>query len=309
MMCCCRDSFAYAHAKIKPEFSYLARNQAPHKTRLPTKRDQQTKYQQARHGLCGSDSLLRPCIKVTPPDIPPPARVTTMDLNKNNQSPSDSSHENAFHEELLPDNAAASDVKAEGSEPMTWHTLLTKIRRLLLLDKAEKIALLSIGIIFIALALWAVIWLIQKNQLTEGTISLNLPVKGAHATISDLASYWKLTDDMTGVKMGAIVVPAATITLDKRSTSGALRIYFLDANKQHMGDPVTIIFRDGLFGNNSNKAEISASDGFHSRVDFDSYQLGSTGAWSLEVLEAKGELEPRSNFSVLLTAEISPSLR
>jgi len=149
----------------------------------------------------------------------------------------------------------------------------------------------------------------KKNQLTEGPRPLDLPAKGTHATISDFASYWKLTNNTIGVKMGAIVLPAATITLHKRSTSGALRVYFLDANKKHMGDPITISFQNGLFDNASNTVEISATDGFHSRVDFDSYQLGSTGAWSLEVLEAKGELEPRSNFSVLLTAEISPSLR
>ena len=58
-----------------------------------------------------------------------------------------------------------------------------------------------------------------------------------------------------------------------------------------------------------NSIEISASDGFHNRVDFDSYQLGTVGAWRLEVLEASGEMEARANFSLLFTTTISPILR
>ena len=232
-----------------------------------------------------------------------------MDLDKTDQSTGKTAQENSFLEELLPDNTSGSHDQAQPRDPITWSAMLTKLREHLSLDKAEKIALLSIGLIFVVLALWAGVWLMKKNQLTEGPRPLDLPAKGTHATISDFASYWKLTNNTIGVKMGAIVLPAATITLHKRSTSGALRVYFLDANKKHMGDPITISFQNGLFDNASNTVEISATVGFHSRVDFDSYQLGSTGAWSLEILEAKGETEPRSNFSTLLTARISPSLR
>lgn len=232
-----------------------------------------------------------------------------MDLDKSDQSTSKTPRESSFHEELLPDKTSENHGQATGCDPITWNAMLTKLREHLSLDKAEKIALLIIGIVFIALTLWAGVWLMQKNQLVEGSRQLDLPAEGAHATISGLTSYWKLTNNEMGVKMGAIVVPTTTITLGKHSTSGALRIYFLDANKQRIGDPITISFQDGLFDNASNRVEISATDGFHSRVDFDTYQLGSIGAWSLEVLEAKDEMEPRSSYSALLTAEVSPSLR
>ena len=76
-----------------------------------------------------------------------------------------------------------------------------------------------------------------------------------------------------------------------------------------MGDPVTMSFQNGIFSNGSHTVEITASDGFHSQVDFDTYQLGTMEAWELEVLEAIGEMEPRANFSLLFKTVISPALR
>ena len=123
------------------------------------------------------------------------------------------------------------------------------------------------------------------------------------------SSYWKRCGDTLGIKIGAVAIPAATITLRKDSSSGALRFYFRDSNMKSVGDPVTMSFQNGTFSNGSHTIEITASDGFHNQVDFNTYQLGATGAWELEVLEAKDEMEPRANFSLLFKTVISPALR
>jgi len=190
-----------------------------------------------------------------------------------------------------------------------WSKLLATIQNKLSLSRPEKIALISIAIIFLGLTVWAGFWLRQKNHLASGNQGIELPSKGAYATISNFSSYWKRCGDTPGIKIGAIAIPAATITLRKDSSSGALRFYFRDSSMKSVGDPVTMSFQNGLFSNGNDTIEITASDGFHNQVDFNTYQLGTTGAWELEVLEAKGDMEPRANFSLLFKTVISPALR
>jgi len=192
---------------------------------------------------------------------------------------------------------------------MPWSKLIATIQNKLSLSRPEKIALISIAIIFLGLAVWAGFWLRQKNHLASGNQGRELPSKGAYATISNFSSYWKRCGDTPGIKIGAIAIPAATITLRKDSSSGALRFYFRDSSMKSVGDPVTMSFQNGLFSNGNDTIEITASDGFHNQVDFNTYQLGTTGAWELEVLEAKGDMEPRANFSLLFKTVISPALR
>jgi hypothetical protein len=192
---------------------------------------------------------------------------------------------------------------------MPWSKLIATIQNKLSLSRPEKIALVSIAVIFLGLAVWAGVWLKQKNQLAIGNQGIEFPSKGAYATISNFSSYWKRCGDTLGIKIGAVAIPAATITLRKDSSSGALRFYFRDSNMKSVGDPVTMSFQNGTFSNGSHTIEITASDGFHNQVDFNTYQLGTTGAWELEVLEAKDEMEPRANFSLLFKTVISPALR
>lgn len=187
--------------------------------------------------------------------------------------------------------------------------LFTATQSKLSLSKPEKISLLSIALIFLSLGIWAGFWLKQKNHIASGNEVAKLSSKGAYATISHFSSYWQRHTNTPGIKIGAVAIPTATITLRKDSSSGALRLYFLDSKKKSVGDPVTISFQNGMFLNGSDTITITASDGFHNVVDFDTYQLGDLGTWSVEILEAKGEMEPRANFSLLFQSDISPSLR
>lgn len=175
------------------------------------------------------------------------------------------------------------------------------------LNWQEKIALLSIAVIFLALSIWASFWLKHKNHLATSVELVDFSHKGTYASISQFSSYWKKCHHTPGIKMGAVAVPAATITLGKSASSGALRVYFYDHNGEVAGDPVTLGFQDASFSG-SNKVEITASDGFHDMVDFETYQLGDLGDWRIEILESKGEMEPREKFSPLFHSVISPNL-
>ena len=187
--------------------------------------------------------------------------------------------------------------------------LFTATQNKLSLNRPEKIALISIALIFIVLTFWAGYWLKQKNQQAESQHLIKSPAKGKYASISDFSSYWKIVDNTPGIKRGAIAIPVVSIELRKRQSSGALRFYFRDSSKQKVGDPVTLSFANGIFPNGLRRVDISASDGFHSMVDFETYQLGDLGAWSIEILESQGEMEPSANFSLLFQAVISPGLR
>lgn len=234
----------------------------------------------------------------------------TMDSDETQQKGDQSIEKHKFRTDTPAESAHQGD---SGRPPLfestPWMSLISELRARLSLNRPEKIALTILALVFLTLAVWGTIWLQQKNQLANEFAAFKLPARGKHATISHCKSYWKKVGDIAGVKRGTIAVPAASITLDSLSSSGALRIYFRDANMNTVGDPITVGFKDGLFANGNNSVEISASDGFHNRVDFDTYQLGTMGAWRLEVLEASGEMETRANFSTLFTTRISPSIR
>ncbi len=234
----------------------------------------------------------------------------TMDSDESDQEGDQSIEKHKFRTDAHKESADKGNHGKSslfGSNP--WIGLICEFKNRLSLNRAEKIALTIIASVFLALTVWATIWLQQKNRLANDSVVFKLPAKGNHAYLRSCSSYWKTVDNTAGIKRGAIAVPAATITLDDHSPSGALRVYFRDARMNTVGDPITIGFQDGLFSNGKNSIEISASDGFHNRVDFDSYQLGTVGAWRLEVLEASGEMEARANFSLLFTTTISPILR
>ncbi|MGB2403428.1 MAG: hypothetical protein ACPIA7_08465 [Akkermansiaceae bacterium] len=182
-----------------------------------------------------------------------------------------------------------------------------RIDKNLSLDRQEKIALLSIAVIFLALSVWASFWLKHKNHLATTIDLVDYSHKGTYASISQFSSYWKKCHNAPGIKMGAVAVPAATITLGKRASSGALRVYFHDHNGAIVGDPVTLSFQDATFSD-SHMVEITASDGFHDMVDFETYQLGDLGDWHIEILESKGAMEPKEKFSPLFHSVISPDL-
>jgi len=184
------------------------------------------------------------------------------------------------------------------------------------LSSAEKITLATLTIVLIGLGIWGYVFLYEKNNLAETEATLNLPVKGQYATVTKLSTYWISAGKAAGIKLGVAVVPVAKITLDDASTSGALRIFFRDAEKNRVGDPITISFQDGQFAD-SNKtnitiadsgstATVSATNGFQVESAFSAYQMDSTLTWRVHVLEADSSSATGSKFEELFNTRVEP---
>ena len=177
------------------------------------------------------------------------------------------------------------------------------------LTRIEKAALSFIAITLLGFAIWGGFSLKQKNFHTGTANSPDLPVSGQYATITGFTSHWEKVNDATGVKFGVVVVPTASITLGKNSSSGALRVYFRNADNEHMGDPVTMDFRDGKFASGAATIHIKASDGYSNMMQFHSYQLEHHEPWTIEVLEAETRNTTSSGFRSLIRTPLSPFLR
>ena len=171
----------------------------------------------------------------------------------------------------------------------------------------EKIALSAVAIFFISLAIWGYSFLRKKNQLANDEPTLEFPIKGEHTSISGFTTFWKNPKDISGVKIGAQVIPAATITLSEGdNNSGALRIYFRNADEESVGDPITIAFNNGQFSNGEKSIEVNASDGFHLEGDFNAYVLDRDLSWRAQVLEAANANAAGSEFKEILETIVEP---
>ncbi|MBT8043742.1 MAG: hypothetical protein KJO79_02225, partial [Verrucomicrobiae bacterium] len=195
------------------------------------------------------------------------------------------------------------------NEPTTDAASLVEPFKKLGLKPAEKITLSAIALLFIGMTVWGIIWLKQKNNDAVAKDELELPVEGQFATITEFESFWQSPGDSPGIKLGAVVVPAANITLGEGSSSGALRVYFRNSKKDSIGDPITIAFKDGTFSNDSKSIEVSATDGFHLKGDFHAYQMDSSMAWEVEVLEAENSMVAGSGFKSIIKTTLSPAMR
>ena len=61
---------------------------------------------------------------------------------------------------------------------MPWSKLIATIQNKLSLSRPEKIALVSIAVIFLGLAVWAGFWLKQKNHLAIGNQRYRISFQG-----------------------------------------------------------------------------------------------------------------------------------
>ncbi|MEJ6573343.1 MAG: hypothetical protein QNL01_08165 [Akkermansiaceae bacterium] len=209
-------------------------------------------------------------------------------------------------EELLEE--TEDDTEEPASDASKIGALVEPLKKLSL-SSTEKIALSAIAAIFIGITIYGYIWLRGKNNDAVTADTLELPVEGKHATITEFTTFWKSPGKAPGIKLGAIVVPAASITLSDDSNTGALRIYFRNATQDSIGDPITISFQNGKFKNGTNSIEVSASDGFHLKGDFHAYQMDKSLAWKVDVLEASSSAATGSSYTILFDTPVAPTMR
>ena len=213
-------------------------------------------------------------------------------------------------EEAAPaENDLAENQDSDSEAPAVEQDEPSEARTKLSLNSTEKITLAAMAALFLGLAVWGYVWLRGKNEDANTKAALELPVTGKHATITEFGTFWKPAGKAPGIKLGAVVVPAASITLGKESESGALRIFFRNAAGESIGDTITIRFTSGKFENGKESIEVSASDGFHLKGDFHAYQMDESLAWKVHVLEADSDSGAGSSYQKLLETQVEPKMR
>lgn len=201
-----------------------------------------------------------------------------------------------------------SDQQTASEEaPVSKSSEATPAAKKSALNGIEKICLALIATCFLGLTIWGIIWLQNKNKIADTRETVDMPQKGTYATLTELSTFWVTPDKNSGVNLNAVIVPALSLTLDPdTSESGALRLYFRNADKSAIGDTITLEFSGGKFtSNGSSTIEVSASDGFHQEGKFREYQIDTGVPWRVIILEAPSTESPGSEFKALLDAPVS----
>ncbi len=175
------------------------------------------------------------------------------------------------------------------------------------LSIVEKIALSTLAIAFLGLAIWGYSFLRKQNKLADDTPELKFPIKGEYTTISSLDTFWKKNQDLPDTNSQAIAVPAVNISIsESRSDSGAMRIYFRNSDKENVGDPLTIPINNGQFSNGEKSIEITATDGFSYEGAFNAHVIDRTLLWRVQILES-ATLNGRSDdFKKIIETIVEP---
>ncbi len=217
--------------------------------------------------------------------------TTVTPLSKNLDAPVDESLTEQPTQEAL----------AEVGDPLANNQAATKPK----LTIIEKLALSSLALMLLSGGLLGYIWIHSKNKLAEISYTIDLPTKGEYATITDFSTHWMPASDFDNVDKQSILVPVVNITLGKESTSGVLRFYFYSDEKNIIGDPVGISFKEGLFSNGERHIEVNATAGFENENQYTQYQLETQINWQIEILEAANRNVKGSDFKLLANTNIA----
>jgi len=167
------------------------------------------------------------------------------------------------------------------------------------------LGLALVGVMIIALR----IFLADIN--TSSTDDVDFPVKGDKVVIKNIRTYWRETDrekDIT-VQLNTKFIPAAEVML-KSSDEGSLRFFFENPEGDLVGDPITLTFSDGNFGETGEtKADIHATGGFEDLGDYNEYLTEKVHFWHLIVWEGSGLQPKRSDFKEIMRMRVSPRRR
>ncbi len=167
------------------------------------------------------------------------------------------------------------------------------------------LGLALVGVMIIALR----IFLTDIN--TSSTDDVDFPVKGDKVVIKNIRTYWRETDrekDIT-VQLNTKFIPAAEVML-KSSDEGSLRFFFENPEGDLVGDPITLTFSDGNFGETGEtKADIHATGGFEDLGDYNEYLTEKVHFWHLIVWEGSGLQPKRSDFKEIMRMRVSPRRR
>ncbi len=209
-----------------------------------------------------------------------------------------------------------SDTPETTTPQKTTNEDSTKKTTLSRISTIEKIFLALIILLFLGLGVSSYIWLYKKN-ITTDHYAVDLPIEGQFVHINHFSTYWKSPEKNDEHKIGAIILPSATITLSPNTPkTAALRIFFHNQDDQIIGDPITLPIENGVFKKQNNPnikitkqgltAEITCSDGFHEEGDYNAYVLDKDIYWNIYLLEAPLTQTSGKDFKQLIKTRIIP---
>ncbi len=243
------------------------------------------------------------------PDAEPAAEPETPSDKEEGETSDDDIATAEESEDNADDTVSSAGIKSE------IEALISPLKKFSL-SAVEKITLVTLAVALIGLGIWGYVFIYEKNNLAVTEATLNLPIEGKYATVTKLSTFWISAGKSAGIKLGVAVVPVAQITLDDESSSGALRVFFRDAEKNRVGDPITINFENGKFTapnktnisitDSGSTATVSATNGFQLESDFSAYQMDSTLTWKVHVLEADSSSAAGSSFEDLFNTGVEP---
>ncbi len=179
--------------------------------------------------------------------------------------------------------------------------------------QAEKFATIFCYIALVGIFTFLIIYASEQHNFdTSKPYAGNTPVEGEFANVASIETWWS---EPIGKKarLGVILVPSATITLDSDSKSGVLRSVFYSDEEgllgqlRPKGDPFTHEFLDGKFlESGTNQITIQGTDGFEKLAHYEYYRSQDDTRWTIEVKEAATIQTSIDGFKSLANAPIEP---
>lgn len=174
---------------------------------------------------------------------------------------------------------------------------LSRLRRNFVLSNLEKVLLL--GLVLILGVTGVVLVKMAKDRLPThdpASIRPRFPVKGEHATVKDMTTFWREPIAGRDNVRTAKLIPV--VKLDLEGSGGAIRIFFLNEKAEIVGDPITRKVEGGTL-------EISSTAGFADPAEHSAYRTGEMEPWLLEVREAPSVDSPGDDFKPLFRTAIA----
>lgn len=218
--------------------------------------------------------------------------------------------------EAAPDTPKAEKVKPEkrDSEPSTPSADQDKSSLLGETSKKgtgshEAIGLISLGVIFLGLAIWWIISLFSTISTTRlGDDQPDFPAEGKFITVDTAETYWRKPvrdgDRPDIARSDVEFIPVLNLSIEE-SNIGIIRVIFRNDQNEFVGDSISHSFANGVFEANAKATiEFSATDGFASSGEFNGYRVGKD-RWTVEVYEGPSADASGSEFNLLFTAPVS----
>lgn len=179
------------------------------------------------------------------------------------------------------------------------------LRPRLKLSAGELIGMVALLAVLLTAGVGFYVFTIKRLPAeTERAETTDFPIKGGKVTVKAANTYWRepVTDgvDADTFRRGTRLLPVVEMSVEG---SGALRVMFLDEQRQFVGDAVT----RAVGGQQT--ISIPATAGFEDTGTYAAYRIGSTRPWTVIVYEAGSASALGSAFELLFEMNISTERR